>query len=267
MDISFVILTWNSSGYIANCLTSILESMQNSAFSYEVFVVDNGSTDGTVAILKDYQVRFGDLLEPIFLDHNTGTTYPRNLAIKRSNGKYIAVMDSDVQLKNETISGLVSALESDRHIGLAAPRLVYANGALQKSFDQFPTLWRKLYRFLFLKKMEQNESDSGVSLVPVEIDYAISAFWLLRREVVEKVGLLDEKIFYAPEDVDYCLRIWQRGYKILFVPNVYAIHHAQEISRGFKLNKATVEHVKGLVYYFAKHRYFLRKPTFTNTRD
>ena len=76
--------------------------------------------------------------------------------------------------------------------------------------------------------------------------------------------MLLEKIFYAPEDVDYCLRIWKNGLGILFVPAITVIHNAQEISRGFKLNKATIEHIKGLGYLFWKHRYFLKKPTFDN---
>lgn len=82
---------------------------------------------------------------------------------------------------------------------------------------------------------------------------------ILPSSVVDKVGLLDENIFYAPEDVDYCLRIWKSGFKIIYDPQVSAVHHAQEISRGFTFNKATVEHIKGLFYYFRKHRCFFKE--------
>lgn len=262
MDISFIILTWNSSQHILNCLNSITASMQHSPFTYEVFIIDNGSTDDSVKLINEYEAHHKDILKPIFLNQNTGTTYSRNLAIAKASGKYVVVLDSDVQLNDETLGELVATLEEDDQVGLVAPRLVYGNGLLQKSFDQFPTVWRKLYRYLFLKSIEQNERKVPVEDASVEIDYAISAFWLIRKEVIENVGLLDENIFYAPEDVDYCLRIWQHGYKILYVPKVYAIHHAQEISRGFRINKATIEHIKGLIYYFGKHRYFFRKPTF-----
>lgn len=262
MDISFVILTWNSSQHIINCLNSITDSMRTSTYTYEVFVIDNGSTDDSVRLINEYDAQHKGILIPILLDHNTGTTYSRNLAITQASGKYIVVLDSDVQLNDNTLDVLVLTLEGDDKVGLVAPKLVYGNGLLQKSYDQFPTVWRKLYRYLFLKTIEKNEREELEEDAPIEIDYAISAFWLIRKDVIDNVGLLDENIFYAPEDVDYCLRIWQHGYKILYVPNVYAIHHAQEISRGFRINKALIEHVKGLIYYFGKHRYLFRKPTF-----
>jgi len=92
------------------------------------------------------------------------------------------------------------------------------------------------------------------------VDYAISAVWVIKKEVLKIVGLLDENIFYSPEDVDYCLRLWKAGYKIIYEPRVPVIHHTQEISRGFKLNSAMLNHIKGLIYYFRKHGYFLRRP-------
>ena len=79
------------------------------------------------------------------------------------------------------------------------------------------------------------------------------------KEVLNEVGLLDEKIFYSPEDVDYCIRVWKKGYTIDYFPDVKMIHDAQEISRGkaFKINFFTLSHLKGLIYLFLKHRYIL----------
>ena len=93
-----------------------------------------------------------------------------------------------------------------------------------------------------------------------KVDYAVSAMWILKKEVFEKVGLLDENIFYAPEDVDYCLRVWLSGFRVIYCQNVSAIHHTQEISRGLTINNATFHHIRGLFYYFWKHRYFLKRP-------
>src|SRR5690606_21095374 len=88
-------------------------------------------------------------------------------------------------------------------------------------------------------------------------DYAISAFWLFRRRLLDEVGYLDERIFYSPEDVDYCLRVWEAGYKVVYDPRVHAIHDAQEISRGFRMARFTWSHIGGLLYLFRKHRYML----------
>ena len=93
---------------------------------------------------------------------------------------------------------------------------------------------------------------------PIDVDYAISAFWLFRGDLIEKVGVLDENIFYSPEDVDYCIRIKKQGYRIVYDPSVHIVHDAQEISRK-KLNKFFFSHLKGLFYLFKKHHYGIIK--------
>ena len=104
--------------------------------------------------------------------------------------------------------------------------------------------------------MEANENDLKVQTAPVDVDYAISACWLITRECVDKTGLLDEEIFYSPEDVDYCIRVWKAGFTIVYLPHTQMVHDAQELSRGFKLSKFHFSHLAGLFYLFKKHRYF-----------
>lgn len=258
MDISVVILTWNSEDYIEKCIDSLLIELENSSFEYEIFIVDNGSTDNTIKILHKLRDRLTPCLHPIFLEKNFGTTYPRNIALKRSQGKFIIIMDSDLEISSGSIRRLISILRQEKDVGLVAPRLVYPSGNHQKSTDVFPTISRKIARYFFLRLIERCEQDHDANVK--EVDYAISAMWVLKNELLDKVGLMDEKIFYAPEDVDYCLRIWKAGYRILYVPDVVCIHYTQEISRGFKINKATIEHIKGLFYYFLKHGYIFRSP-------
>lgn len=263
MDISFVVLTWNSDPYIRRCLDSLLEALVDSGLDGEVFIVDNGSTDGTVEILKQYAVVNPVRLKPIYLPKNLGTTISRNQALRQASGRYVCIMDSDVEVAPGLFSVLLDVLNSDESVGMVVPKIVYPSGAWQKSIDKFPTLIHKINRFLRLRQMERKEGSCenfNSALRPV--DYAISAFWLLKREVFEQVGPLDEKIFYAPEDVDYCLRIWKCGYRIAYVPTAEVVHHTQEISRGLKLNRAKFCHLKGLLYYFLKHRYLFRAPDY-----
>jgi GT2 family glycosyltransferase len=202
---------------------------------------------------------------PHFASSNIGTTRSRNRLFSSAKGDFLCVMDSDVELLEGVIDTLIPLLEKYSDIGILAPRINYPNGKWQKSFDRFPTILDKINRLFRLKTLEKNESDRFLeSTQSIYIDYAISAFWLLKRDLLETVGFLDERIFYSPEDLDYCLRVWKTGYKIVYVPSVSVVHHAQEISRGFTLNSAKFSHIKGLFYYFLKHRYFLRRPQVFN---
>ena len=262
MDISVIILTWNSELYIENCINSLLETLENSTFKYEIKVIDNGSIDGTVKILSNYQNKY-ESIDVTYLEKNFGTTKPRNIGLKKSSGKYVCLIDSDVELYGEIFERLSGKLDSELNIGMVVPKIFLPNGAWQKSIDHFPTIQHKLNRFFRLRKIEENEGgQDGYSENEKYVDYAISAFWMIKREVLERVGLLDENYFYAPEDVDYCLNIWRSGYKILYVPDVSIIHHTQEISRGIKFNKAKIEHIKGLLYYFKKNKYVWKRPRF-----
>jgi len=256
VDYSVIILSFNSERYIERSLECLIESFRALSARYEIFVIDNGSSDQSRKLIKQVKNKHKANIELIELDHNTGTTYSRNLGLSRSVGAKIIVMDSDAYVNPDVIDRLADHLDQNIYCGLAVPKLTYPDGRFQLSTDVFPTFARKLQRFLFLKKME-----AGVTEEPKEtqtVDYAISAFWMFPKHVMDKVGLLDEKIFYSPEDVDYCIRIWKKNYRIDYLPEVSLIHDAQEISRssGFRINFFTLSHIKGLFYLFVKHRYF-----------
>lgn len=260
MDISVVMLSWNSKKHLERSVPSLLMSLEGEGLAYELFIVDNDSHDGSKEYLNELKKLYPGSVRPIFLNYNTGTTFSRNIALRRAVGDYIAVMDSDVEVPSAIFNKLITRLKSDTDIGLIAPSLLYPSGRLQKSTDVFPTLWRKVQRFFFLKLIESKEKRQGTGEIE-DVDYAISAFWFFPKHILKSVGLLDEKIFYAPEDADYCLRIWKRGYRVVLDREACAIHYAQEISRGMKFNKAFWEHLKGLLYFFTKHRCLFRRPS------
>ena len=256
MLISTVILSFNSASTLPKCLDKLIPVLQSFEQPSEIFVVENGSKDNSKKILSEYQDSNPELVKPIYFENNTGTTFSRNAALKQAKGKYILVLDSDAYVNEQAISQLVSYLENNPKVGMVVPRLTYASGNFQLSCDSFPTLWKKFQRFLFLKSMEEKDNDLSSVTQPTEVDYAISACWLLTQKCVQDTGLFDEEIFYSPEDVDYCIRVWQAGHSIVYQPNAELIHDAQELSRGFKLNKFHFSHLKGLFYLFNKHSYF-----------
>lgn len=263
MDYSAVILSFNSARYIRHCLDTLVSAFEGLNASYEIFVIDNGSVDNSVDEINTVKAeRCANIDLTIFKD-NTGTTFSRNHALKRCSGNQILVLDSDAYVNAEAIGSMRTLLEANPSFGLVCPKLTYPDGRFQISTDVFPTFVHKAKRFLFLKKMEQQTA--SVTPVSGPVDYAISAFWMFPKRVLEQVGLLDEKIFYSPEDVDFCIRVWKAGYVIHYDPSVSIIHDAQEISRskGFKINKFTLSHIKGLFYLFIKHGYFFSGRKFT----
>jgi len=253
MLVTTVVLSLNSETHIRACLESVAAALAALAEECEIYVVDNGSTDGSRAIIEDLQRAHPNLIYPTFNSRNLGTTVSRNLALRKARGHYILVLDSDVVVPDNTLSVLISALEADPSCGLAAPKLIYPDGRPQISVDRFPSIGRKIARFFFLRRMEQEGAQPQEA--PVAVDCAISAFWLFRREILSQVGGLDERFFYAPEDVDFCVSIWLSGYRVLYVPQAQAIHDARELSRRGAFNRFTLYHLSGLVRYFLKHRY------------
>ena len=259
MDISFVLLTWNSEEYIGKCLDSIFADLNERRFSFEIFIVDNGFQYSTIQIIKSFNDKHPGRIIPNYLRKNTGTTLSRNLALKKTSGDVIVVVDSDVEVLPGLIEQLTNSLTNSEQACIVVPRLNYPGGRLQKSTDVFPTLFTKIFRHFFLKIVKKaGHLPARKRMWPV--DYAIPAMWVMKLELWGTVGLLDENIFYAPEDVDYCLRTWKESYSILYNSEVKCIHHTLEISRGFRLNAATINHILGLFYYFKKHRYLFSRP-------
>lgn len=253
MSLSVVVLCYNSAAVIGPCLRSLIKVERLTADDAQILVVDNGSSDASRAVLSDLEQAFPGLVEPIYLPRNLGTTLSRNLALQKARGEFLLLLDSDILFEQPVLGQLRARLEAAPQIGIIAPRLVFPDGRPQLSTDVFPTLQRKLHRLLRLRQIERAAGPGSDEQRPV--DYAISAFWLLRRDMLERVGFLDPRIFYAPEDVDYCLRCWLAGYQVVHAPDLRVVHAAQERSRQLGGLAFSLRHLLGLGYLFAKHRY------------
>lgn len=254
MDVSAVVLSFNSQRYIESCVNSLMRSYAECGLRGDVFVVDNGSVDGSVQTLQALQRQWGAALQVDYLPHNVGTTRSRNLALRQCAGQSVLILDSDAYMNPQALAAMRAYQQANPKAGLVAPRLTYPDGRFQLSVDVFPTIARKFERLLALKALEQRSPPAETG----PVDYAISACWMLSRQAMEATGLLDERIFYSPEDVDYCIRIWAAGFQVHYLPSATVVHDAQEISRpkGLRsVNRFTLRHVKGLAYLFMKHRY------------
>jgi len=257
MDLSIVILTWNSEQYIKKCLVSCAKKCGSEGINVEIIIIDNGSSDRTKKIICNLYEKLNIFIDLIELSENRGTTFTRNLGLKKSTGKYICILDSDTEFGSGSLTNVLKRLEKDRQIGIIAPKLILPDGSTQHSVKLFPTFFQKMQKIpkvLFGLNISERDFYSNFPFSEeTEVNSAISACWLFRRELIDEIGYLDEKIFYSPEDLDYCLRVHQAGKKILYYPQLEVLHHTQQITHRKPFSQVSISHFAGLLYYYRKH--------------
>ncbi len=262
--LSFVVLTWNSENFLTPCFESIMRACSRESIPYEIIVIDNGSSDGSVAVVQGYQKAHPANFKLIALESNRGTTYPRNLGLNQAAGEYICVLDSDTELGEGSLKKVLMCLATQRDVGILAPRLLLPDGSVQNSVKRFPTMVDKLMKVPRIVSNIKTQDSDFYKEFPFkterDVDTAISACWFIRKEHREKVGDLDEMIFYAPEDLDYSIRVWKAGYRILYYPLFTVLHHTQQISHKKPLSKTSLSHFRGLLYYYWKHGGWMIRP-------
>lgn len=255
--VSIVILTWNSRALLAACLEALPAA--TASIPTEVIVVDNGSRDGTAELLARHHG-----LVTITNATNRGVAPARNQGLRRARGEMVALLDVDTVPAPGSFATLVARLRAAPRVGLVGPKLVAPDGTLQYSCRRFPTLADKLLRRLPARCGAAVTDDvelrwwdhAGVR----PVDYVIGACQLIRKTALDEVGLLDERIFYGPEDVDLCLRLHRAGWGVEYVPEAVVVHLERRVTRRL-LSALTMRHVYGLGYFFWKHGYLLTRPT------
>ena len=259
---AFVVIAWNSGAYIKKCVASVL-SLE--CEKLDLWVVDNGSVDETPAILKEIaekDARLHVITEP----KNLGTTVSRNEALRQvsSDTDYVCILDSDTIVNQAAYVHMAEVL-ADETVGVVGPTMANSVGEEQLSGRVLPTLGLKLKKAVPFGKVSDKAHATEKHETPIvngvqDVGYLLSACWFMRKDALDKVGLLDEKIFYAPEDVDWCLRCHKAGFRVVRCHDVHIIHEYQRLSRKKLLSKSNFEHVKGLAHYFHKHGYVFKAP-------
>jgi GT2 family glycosyltransferase len=253
MDVSVIIVSWNARRYLEECLASIHESSAPSV--PEVIVVDNASTDGSPDMVEQ---RFPNV-KLVRCPENLGFAKANNIGIKQSQGRYIALINSDVKLLGRCLDTLAAFLDQNPRIGLTSPRILNPDLTLQSSCRRFPNPWNNLCSATGLARFgSRHKLFSGEHMLYFRhdqvrpVDVLVGCFWMMRREAVEKVGLLDEEFFIFAEDVDWCRRCWNAGWEIVFCPDAQAIHHRGGSSVNDPVRFAVEQH-RALLRYWRKH--------------
>lgn len=224
--ISIVIVSFNTKNLLGKCLDSIIE---NTTIDYEIIVVDNASTDGSAKMVKEKYSKI-ILIEN---NQNLGFSKANNIAVKKSIGEYVLFLNSDTEIPENTLGEMIFFMDKNSNVGASTCYVRLPNGKLDDASHRgFPTPWNSIAHFSGISKMFPrsqflNGYNMGFSNLekPHEIDACAGAFMLVRRKAGDEVGWWDEDYFWYGEDLDFCYRLKQKGWKIFFVPNVYILHY------------------------------------------
>lgn len=224
----------------------------------EVLYVDNASTDETrVAVSYSYPN-----IKMICYPINRGVAAARNIGMVNATSEYIMFLDSDTEMNKEAYYEMMKFMDENPDVGVCGCKLYGQDGVAQNSCKKYPTrksffksLLRSLGKQVGLDIYPNAYTESNYNMdqsQPFEVDYVIGACQLIRRKAQTKVGFLDEKIFYGPEDADFCMRIKQAGYRVMYLPMVSISHAYIRPSSTKFFSKLTWKRICGLFYFFNK---------------
>ena len=249
MDLSIIIVNWNTKDLLLQCLESVYQTIKR--VEMEVFVVDNGSMDGSIAAAK------GRFPEVKFIQNeiNLGFARANNQALSLAKGRYLLLLNPDTQVKKGAIERLISFMDAHPEAGGAGAQLLNSDGSRQNSIANFPSLAtellnKSLLRWFFPSVFPGKERNYPE---PIEVDSVIGACMVVKRDAIEPVGLLDEGYFLFLEETDWCYRMRRTGWKIYHVPQA-EIYHFQGKGVEMEKKKARVEYYRSLYRFFKKNR-------------
>ena len=261
-DVSIILLVWQDRAFLRACLDALVRAQQDLAL--EIVLVENGiELDETDSALPA-NARVPIALRKIHNDKNRGVARARDQGLAAARGRYILVLDVDTQVTQEALAMLVRFMDANPRVGLAGPRLQDAQGNLQLTCRRLPTVWSKALRRVPMRWAQDALADEMLTAydhcAPREVDYVIGACQIIRRAAYEAVGGLDARFFYGPEDVDYCVRMWQHGWRVMYVPDAVVTHTEQRLTQQRMVSKLALIHARDLLRFFWKHKYLFSRP-------
>jgi GT2 family glycosyltransferase len=243
-EVSVIVVSFNALPWLERCLESVR--------GHETIVVDNGSTDGSVDLVRS---RFPEVR--LVEQENLGMGAGNNAGMRLAGGRYFLLLNSDAWAEEGAIGRLVAFAEARPDAAVVGPRLVNPDGTLQRSVRAFPTVWRLATEYLFLRKLAPRSRLLNPLYVgdfrhdeAREVDWVTGAALLVRRDAADAVGLFDEDFFMFSEEADWMFRFREAGWKVWFDPDARVVH-VGGASHGGRLY---VENLRGHLRFLAKHR-------------
>jgi GT2 family glycosyltransferase len=239
-EVSIIIVSWNAKEYLVGCLMSIYEEELDQT---EIIVVDNGSSDGSPEAVEEL---FPEVTV-IRAGENLGFAKANNVGIMASRGKYVCLINSDVVVLGGCLEALKKQMDTDESAGLVCPKVLNPDMTLQPTLRRFPSLKGALFSAIGLDKLNYLPHDAVI-----EAEAVSGCFMLVRRAAINQAGLLDERFFFYAEDKDWCRRLKDCGWKIIFLPEAKAIHYGGSSSSSAPV-RFYIELHKANLKYWRKH--------------
>ncbi|MCS1394262.1 glycosyltransferase family 2 protein [Lysinibacillus boronitolerans] len=261
MDLSIVIVNYNTKKLTLECIKSIYNA--NKLYDVEIIVVDNASSDDSVSAIKNLFPR----VHIIENQKNVGFSKANNQAICTSDARYVLLLNSDTIVKKDSLSTIIEYMDVFQDVGAVGCEVNLADGTLDKACHRgFPTPDASFYYMIGLAQKYPTSPKynsyhkSYLNMKEIhDIDCLVGAFMMVRREVIEQVGLLDEEFFMYGEDIDWCYRIKEAGWRIVYNPTVSITHYKGASSRK-KPFKIVYEFHRAMYIFHKKH--FAKKYNF-----
>jgi GT2 family glycosyltransferase len=224
-DLSVVVVTHNGREMALATLRSAMAAVGSACAEW--LVVDSGSTDGTPdAIEREF------VSAQVFRCSNRGFAASNNVALSVARGRYVLLLNPDVEIRTGTLSELVAAMDARPRLGLASVVQRTPDGALRPSIRRFPSPFRSLGEALFaahwplLTTLQELETRADRYEREGRADWLVGAFLIARRDAVRAVGPMDERFFLYSEEIDWCYRFWQAGWPVAHLPMIEVTHHS-----------------------------------------
>lgn len=252
MKLSILIASWNVKECLLDCLRSIQANPPQDEF--EVLVVDNGSHDGTAQAVRR---SFPDVTLVANAD-NRGFAVANNQALAQSSGRYLLLLNPDTIVHPDALDTLIRFMDENDDVGACGPKLLNEDGTVQPSIRGFPTFRAGLYQYRPIKSLAFFRKDFERWLMEdfrydrlADVDQPMGAALMVRRSVVPQVGALDESFFMFYEEVDWCYRIKQAGWRITFVPDATITHLGARSAEQLPIERRLM-YFSGLLCYLSQ---------------
>lgn len=243
MDLSVIIITYKERELLKKCLQSVFASL--TSYKYEVIVTDSNSQDGSVEMVQK------DFPQVKVLDNrvNLGFSKGNNVAIKQAQGKYILLLNADTTVQIDTLELSVRYMEEHNDVGALGCKVLLPSGELDKACRRkFPNPANSFLRLFGLAKYSDYNINTPIDQ-EMEVDAIMGAYFLVRKNVIDEVGMLDEEFFMYGEDLDWCWRIKEAGHKIVYYPKAQITHYKYGASKSVPFRVIRWAHTAMKIFY------------------